>query len=247
MIALDLEVIAGLDAPRGRARCETSARRTRIPVVTQSSTEFFDSRHIDTPRRVGRRGVGVEQHDSTAALRAGIDAQHRLAQRLRLDAQRAVYGACEGPSAGVVDMFSDELHASGDDVASDRGGDHGRGVIEARRPPTNATSARLERSSTAPRMHITRNRSPKSRIEIVTASWSSRLACHDDESLALHATPVAGSTLLHLCVDNDEIDIARWLLAKGMNVDARGGRRRRVRRTHGPLWLRGRAVGAHAR
>ena len=47
------------------------------------------------------------------------------------------------------------------------------------------------------------------------------LACHDDESLALHATPLAGATLLHLCVDNDEIDIARWLLAKGMNVDAR--------------------------
>ena len=47
------------------------------------------------------------------------------------------------------------------------------------------------------------------------------LACHEDESLALHGTPLDGSTLLHLCVDNDEIEIARWLLAKGMNVDAR--------------------------
>ena len=28
------------------------------------------------------------------------------------------------------------------------------------------------------------------------------LGCHADESLALHTTPLAGATLLHLCVDN---------------------------------------------
>jgi len=47
------------------------------------------------------------------------------------------------------------------------------------------------------------------------------LDCHEDESLALHATPLHGSTLLHLCVDFDEIALARWLLAHGMHVDAR--------------------------
>jgi hypothetical protein len=47
------------------------------------------------------------------------------------------------------------------------------------------------------------------------------LGCHEDESLALHATPLHGSTLLHLCVDFDEIELARWLLAQGMHVDAR--------------------------
>lgn len=47
------------------------------------------------------------------------------------------------------------------------------------------------------------------------------LGCHADRSLALHGTPLAGTTLLHLCVDNDEIEIARWLLARGADVNAR--------------------------
>lgn len=46
------------------------------------------------------------------------------------------------------------------------------------------------------------------------------LGCHADETLALHGTPLAGSTLLHLCVDNDEIEIARWLLARGADANA---------------------------
>ncbi len=54
------------------------------------------------------------------------------------------------------------------------------------------------------------------------------LGCHADESLALHGTPLNGTTLLHLCVDNDEIEIARWLLERGAvanvkaEVDAEG-------------------------
>ncbi len=47
------------------------------------------------------------------------------------------------------------------------------------------------------------------------------VGCHADESLALHGTPVAGATLLHLCVDNDEIEIARWLIERGADVNAR--------------------------
>jgi ankyrin repeat protein len=46
------------------------------------------------------------------------------------------------------------------------------------------------------------------------------LGCYADPSLALHGTPLAGTTLLHLCVDNDEIEIARWLLERG--ADANG-------------------------
>jgi len=46
------------------------------------------------------------------------------------------------------------------------------------------------------------------------------LGCHD-EVLATHGTPLAGTTLLHVCVDYDEIEIARWLLDRGMNVDRR--------------------------
>jgi ankyrin repeat protein len=46
------------------------------------------------------------------------------------------------------------------------------------------------------------------------------LGCHD-EVLATHGTPLKGATLLHMCVDYDELEIARWLLERGMNVDAK--------------------------
>ena len=47
------------------------------------------------------------------------------------------------------------------------------------------------------------------------------LGCHADESLALHGTPLAGTALLHLCVDNDEIESARWLIERGADPNVR--------------------------
>ena len=44
------------------------------------------------------------------------------------------------------------------------------------------------------------------------------LGCHD-EVLATQGTPLKGTTLLHMCVDYDEIEIARWLLDRGMDAD----------------------------
>jgi hypothetical protein len=44
------------------------------------------------------------------------------------------------------------------------------------------------------------------------------MGCHD-EVMATHGTPLAGTTLLHMCADYGEIEIARWLLAQGMNAD----------------------------
>jgi hypothetical protein len=46
------------------------------------------------------------------------------------------------------------------------------------------------------------------------------LGCHD-EILATHGTPLAGTTLLHMAVDYDELEIARWLLGQGTDVDVR--------------------------
>jgi hypothetical protein len=40
-----------------------------------------------------------------------------------------------------------------------------------------------------------------------------------DEVEATHGTPLAGTTLLHMCADYGELEIARWMVSLGMNVD----------------------------
>lgn len=44
------------------------------------------------------------------------------------------------------------------------------------------------------------------------------MGCHD-EMLATHGTPLEGTTLLHMCIDYDEMEMAQWLLAHGMDVN----------------------------
>jgi hypothetical protein len=44
------------------------------------------------------------------------------------------------------------------------------------------------------------------------------LGCGDAVN-ATHGTPLAGATLLHLSIDYDEMEVARWLLDQGMNPD----------------------------
>lgn len=46
------------------------------------------------------------------------------------------------------------------------------------------------------------------------------MGCHD-EVQATQGTPLASTTLLHLCVDYDEFEIAKWLLDQGMDVNVR--------------------------
>jgi hypothetical protein len=45
------------------------------------------------------------------------------------------------------------------------------------------------------------------------------LKCHPDEELP--RTTLVGATLLHVCVEFDELEIARWFLERGMAADAR--------------------------
>jgi hypothetical protein len=47
------------------------------------------------------------------------------------------------------------------------------------------------------------------------------LGCGPDLSYGLHGTPLAGATLLHICVEFDEIEIGRWLIEHGADVNAR--------------------------
>jgi hypothetical protein len=62
------------------------------------------------------------------------------------------------------------------------------------------------------------------------------LGCHEDHSLALHGTPLAGATLLHMCVDFDEIELARWLIERGADVNARAAIDDRGLGDHTPLF-----------
>jgi hypothetical protein len=66
--------------------------------------------------------------------------------------------------------------------------------------------------------HLERDRSLLRRTFAFEEIYPPELGCHD-EVLATHGTPLGGSTLLHMCVDYDELDIALWLFARGMEVD----------------------------
>ncbi len=68
--------------------------------------------------------------------------------------------------------------------------------------------------------HLRRDPSLLSRQFAHEEIYPPELGCHD-EVLATHGTPLKGATLLHMCVDYDEMEIARWLLARGMDVDAK--------------------------
>lgn len=46
------------------------------------------------------------------------------------------------------------------------------------------------------------------------------LGCHD-EILATQGTPLGGTTLLHMCVDYDEFEIAKWLIERGADVNSK--------------------------
>lgn len=47
------------------------------------------------------------------------------------------------------------------------------------------------------------------------------LGCSQDHSLALHGTPLAGTTLLHICIDFDEMETGCWLIEHGADVNAK--------------------------
>lgn len=65
--------------------------------------------------------------------------------------------------------------------------------------------------------HLGKDPSLLSRTFPYSAIFPPELGCHAEE---LPRTTLAGATLLHACVEFDELEIARWLLDRGMNPDA---------------------------
>jgi hypothetical protein len=63
---------------------------------------------------------------------------------------------------------------------------------------------------------------------MLTRTWSHRdiypeeLLCGPPGNATV-GTPLGGTTLLHMCVEFDEMEIAKWLIAKGADVNAKSG------------------------
>jgi hypothetical protein len=68
--------------------------------------------------------------------------------------------------------------------------------------------------------HLKRDPKLLERTFTIEEIFPPELGCHD-EVLATHGTPLAGATLLHMCADYDELEIATWLLEQGMNPNAK--------------------------
>ena len=69
--------------------------------------------------------------------------------------------------------------------------------------------------------HVRRDPDLLSRTFTHEEIYPPELGCDADHSLALHGTPLAGATLLHLCIDFDEGEMLRWILSRGGDVNAR--------------------------
>jgi len=68
--------------------------------------------------------------------------------------------------------------------------------------------------------HLKRDPNLTGRTFSLAEIYPPELGCGPDLSYGLHGTPIAGTTLLHICVEFDEIEIARWLLVHGANANA---------------------------
>ena len=69
--------------------------------------------------------------------------------------------------------------------------------------------------------HLRRDPHLVSRTFKLAEIYPTELGCGPDLSYGLHGTPLDGTTLLHISVEFDEIEIARWLIVHGADVNAR--------------------------
>jgi len=69
--------------------------------------------------------------------------------------------------------------------------------------------------------HLRRDPRLPSRTFSLAEIYPPELGCGPDLSFGLHGTPLDGSTLLHIAAEFDEIEIARWLIEHGADVNAR--------------------------
>jgi len=69
--------------------------------------------------------------------------------------------------------------------------------------------------------HLQRDPQLLSRTFTLRDIYPITAGCHEDETQGLHATPLAGTTLLHMSVDFYEYEIAKWLVDRGMDANVK--------------------------
>lgn len=92
-----------------------------------------------------------------------------------------------------------------------------RGVALPDTPPMAVHRGRIDLLAS----HLARDPTMVTRTFTHEEFYPPALGCHDDHTLALGGTPLDGTTLLHMCVDYDEVAVAERLLAHGADVNRR--------------------------
>ncbi len=174
--------------------------------------------------------------------RACLQGQIETARRLHAMGARVAPGLVMGPCETLNDAGLALLFELGADLADEHGdrlapvalilqtycrgpkGKHGCLDLVARRgielpdtPPMAVHRGRIDLLEA----HLRRDPQLLSRTFSHEEIYPPELGCHADHSLALHGTPLAGTTLLHICIDFDETEIARWLIEHGADVNAK--------------------------
>jgi hypothetical protein len=187
------------------------------------------------------RGMGAEDVQyafGRAVLRGKVDAARQLVAMGARPLPGEVMGPCEGQNADGLEL----LLALGADLADEHGsrtapvsmllGTYCRNTESKHRCLDMCAAHGVELPDTAP-MAVHRGRIDRleALLERDPGLLDRRFSADEmyqpavgypaDHSLMLNMTPPAGGTLLHLCVDCEEIEIARWLIAKGADVNVR--------------------------
>jgi len=71
--------------------------------------------------------------------------------------------------------------------------------------------------------HLERDAAVLNRTLSIDDIYPLALGCHEDRDLALHGAPLGGATLLHMAVEYEDLDVARWLIDHDADVNARAG------------------------
>ncbi len=187
------------------------------------------------------RGMGaedVQQAFGRAVLRGKIDAARQLLTMGARPMPGEVMGPCEGQNADGLEL----LLELGADLADEHGnriapvsmllGTYARNT-DGRHRCLEMCAARGVELPDTPAMAVHRGRidlleallkrDPRMLERRFTADeiYQPAVGHRADPSLMCNMTPPAGGTLLHLSVDSEEIEIARWLIAKGADVNAK--------------------------